>query len=392
MSADAINLSAARVHAVPETLREFASRVVGTLAAVRRLDPAFGGLRVLHRDEYRVVDADFGNLESQIIAAVTARGRPSDYVDAAADGTPLPHTRSVIGFGVSVLAQAQDASAHEKDEAAILLEFRGASVSLSATSQARIELPLRAPWTDPARLRAVLAALIDAGNANAGWVLRGSFDIRMREQSPERAGAFWMMYVARPSVTACLPPFVTREPFARGELIVLSPHPPDPDNPADIEAATRLRAALGEFGLLEWATYVIHGWPPDAEEQRYEQAISGAPPDRKYMVNCVDFDGYDPERKVLLYAKLFRGLRVTPRAWGLRGIDGAVLNEARRQVRAAAKAGGVPIEWHIGLEEPARRAAELLSDYGGIPTSQIQVFHTPFENILPPHQPATSHT
>ncbi len=383
--ADAIKLSAARVYAAPETLREFASRVIATLNALRRLDPAFGRYSVLHKDEHQAVDGDLGNLESRIFAAVAARGRPSDYVDAAADGSLLPHTRSIIGFGVSILAQAQN----DRGEAAILLEFSGAPAGLPAPSQARMEIPLSASWSDPARLRAVLATLIDAGNANSGSVIRWSFDIQMRKQSPERTGAFWMKYVARPSVTACLPSFVTREAFTQGELIILSPHPPDPENPDDIEAANRLRAALAEFGLNEWSTYVIHGWPPDAEEQRYEQAISGAPPDRKYVVNCVDFDGYDPERKVLLYAKLFRGLRNTPKAWGLRGLDGAVLNEARRQVHAITKAGGVPIEWHIGLEEPARRAAELLSEYGGIPTSQIQLFHTPFENILPPPGPHT---
>ena len=109
----------------------------------------------------------------------------------------------------------------------------------------------------PARLRAVLAALIEVGQANSGRIYRASFDIRMRWLSPDRAGADWILYIARPSVTACLPPLITREPFAHGELIYLSPHLPDPESPADIETATRVRGARG-VRLAGVATYVIH--------------------------------------------------------------------------------------------------------------------------------------
>ena len=91
------------------------------------------------------------------------------------------------------------------------------------------------------------------------------------------------------------------------------------------------------------------------------------------------FDGYDPDRKVLLYAKLFRRLRRHPKEWGLRGWDGPVLNEAKRQVRAAAKAGGVPIEWHIGLEEPAHAVRQLLADHTDITDQQLSVIYTPVE-------------
>jgi len=139
---------------------------------------------------------------------------------------------------------------------------------------------------------------------------------------------------------------------------------------------------LDEFGLVNHATYAIEGWPPDREEALYEQFITGVPPDRKYTVHCIDFDGYDAERKVLLYAKLFRRLQRHPKEWGLRGWDGPVLNEARRQVRAAAKAGGVPIEWHIGLEEPAHQVRQLLADYTDITEQQLRVIYTPLERAL----------
>jgi hypothetical protein len=157
---------------------------------------------------------------------------------------------------------------------------------------------------------------------------------------------------------------------------------PDANNPADIAAGERVRDVLDEFGLVNDATYAIEGWPPDNEEARYEQFISGAPPDRKYTVHCINFDGYDPDRKVLLYAKLFRRLKRHPKEWGLRGWDGPVLNEAKRQVRAAAKAGGLPIEWHVGLEEPAHQVRQLLADYTDIKEQQLRVIYTPLEEAL----------
>jgi hypothetical protein len=59
-----------------------------------------------------------------------------------------------------------------------------------------------------------------------------------------------------------------------------------------------------------------------------------------------------------------------------------VLNEAKRQVRAAAKAGGVPIEWHIGLEEPAHQVRQLLADHTSITEQQLRVIYTPLDEAL----------
>jgi hypothetical protein len=198
----------------------------------------------------------------------------------------------------------------------------------------------------------------------------------------------WLYYLPFPSLANCLPPDIRHEPFANGILIETTPHMPDANNPADVAAGIRVRDVLDEFGLVNDATYAIEGWPPDPEEALYEEFISGAPADRKYAVHCINFDGYDPDRKVLLYAKLFRRLKRHPKEWGLRGWDGPVLNEAKRQVRAAAKAGGVPIEWHIGLEEPAHQVRQLLADYTDITQQQLQVIYTPVEEALRPAPPS----
>ena len=204
----------------------------------------------------------------------------------------------------------------------------------------------------------------------------------VREGGPASYAGQWLFYLPFPHLAKCLPPDIHHEPFANGILIETTPHMPDANNPADVAAGKRVREVLDEFGLVNDATYAIEGWPPDREETMYEQFISGAPANRKYTVHCINFDGYDPDRKVLLYAKLFRRLKTHPKEWGLRGWDGPVLNEAKRQVRAAAKAGGVPIEWHIGLEEPADRVRQLLADYTNISEQQLRVVYTPLEQAL----------
>jgi hypothetical protein len=202
-----------------------------------------------------------------------------------------------------------------------------------------------------------------------------------REEVASYAGQ-WLLYLPFPALGKCLPPDIRWEPFHNGILIETTPHLPDAASAADVAAGRRVRDVLDELGLITHATYAIEGWPPDREEWHYEEFITGATSGLKYVVHCVTFDGYDADRNALLYAKLFRRLRQQPREWGLRGWDGPVLNEAKRQVRAAAKAGGLQIEWHVGLAEPAQRVRQLLADYTDITERQLKVIHTPLEEAL----------
>lgn len=378
---DAITVFAGTRFGEPESFAEFEARVERQLRALGLVHPAFRQLAIIDNDNYEPIDTGLGNLSARLRLACARGGEESDLVGAGAGGELLPTTQNLIGFSVTFRAgvPAETRSSPQS----IHLRFHGLPIGREPTSSNSIELPAVAPWTELAFARALLATMIETGNGNAGSVVRMNFRRRQRQDLGDRSEVDWLTYVARPAVLGCLPPDIVREPFANGELVVLTPHLPDPASSADLHAARKLRDALGEFGLLEWGTYVIHGWPPDEEESRYEQLISGAPQGRKYVVNCVEFDGYDSDRKVLLYAKLFRELKVAPKGWGLRGIDKPVLNEAQRQVRAAAKAGNMPIEWHIALEEPARRAAELLAEFGSISPRQIQVFHSPIDMIRP---------
>lgn len=228
----------------------------------------------------------------------------------------------------------------------------------------------------------LLEALVQVWRCNVGGVSLKNWEAEVKSGHRGSYAGQWLFYLPFPHLAKCLPPDIRHEPFANGILIETTPHMPDVNNPADVAAGKRVRDVLDEFGLVNDATYAIEGWPPDQEETIYEQFISGAPANRKYTVHCINFDGYDPDRKVLLYAKLFRRLKRHPKEWGFRGWDGPVLNEAKRQVRAAAKAGGVPIEWHIGLEEPAHQVRQLLADYTNIPEQQLRVIYTPLEQAL----------
>jgi hypothetical protein len=380
---DAISVHAGIVRGVPETFSRFQARVKRQFQALAAIHPTFDRLVVMSDGNCRDVASGLGDLDAALREACGTSRRRDDLVDAGPAGQLLPTTMHRLGFRVSMVvgASAADVELDEPRRQHVIATLYGLPYTAEPASSTQLEFPVASPWTDPELLRRLLAALLDAGGGNQGAVYRQYFRFRQHDEHRNRAHVDWMSYVCRPSVLAALSPHVGRVRFGAGELIVTSPHLPDPESAADVAVAMRTHAALADVGLLDWADLVIHGWPPDEEEWRYEELISGAPRGRKYVVHGVDFDGWDARRKVLLYAKLFRSLRVTPKAWGLRGYDAAVINEARRQLHAADLAGGTPIEWHIALDEPARRVTELLTEYAGIPPDRIRVCHTPIHAI-----------
>ncbi|MBL8267258.1 MAG: hypothetical protein JNL55_12785 [Steroidobacter sp.] len=269
------------------------------------------------------------------------------------------------------------------EEGGYALRLQGSSASVESEASAVLEMSeSSASKFSRDELRQVLKEMVVHWSGNVGGVTVTRYQPCVRGNDRGSYAGQWLFYLPFPNLAACLPSDIRHEPFANGILIETTPHLPDANNPQDVAAGKRVRDVLDEFGLVNDATYAIEGWPPDEEEQKYEQYISGAPANRKYTVHCINFDGYDPDRKVLLYAKLFRRLKRHPKEWGHRGWDGPVLNEAKRQVKAAAKAGGVRIEWHIGLEEPAHQVRQLLADYTNITEQQLRVIYTPLEEAL----------
>lgn len=369
----------------PDALIRYQKKSHELLTALRSTHHKFLELASITTDAASITPHDLNGLRILIESKVGVSDNPADYLNLQSNGSLGPDTLSRIGFSISYCSYEDDIrSLLAPDKGGLNLSLQGVSAGREPNAQAILKLPcdVARDIHHPALLREFLRLFIEKWECDLGGVsLRNYLKAVKADDQASYAGQ-WLFYLPFSNLAKCLPSDIRHEPFADGILIETTPHAPDANNPADVAAGKRVRDVLDEFGLVNDATYAIEGWPPDREEALYEQFISGAPPGRKYAVHCVNFDGYDPDRKVLLYAKLFRPLRRHPKEWGLRGWDGPVLNEAKRQVRAAAKAGGVPVEWHIGLEEPAHQVRQLLADYTSITEQQLRVIHTPLDEAL----------
>ena len=103
-----------------------------------------------------------------------------------------------------------------------------------------------------------------------------------------------------------------------------------------------------------------------AKGQNFQQKVTGAPPNTEYVVEGpnpkgkVKFDGYDPQRNVLLDAKEFNDF---PKIYKGRIIgEEKILAEARRQVNS--NRNGTKIEWDMADQANAQIVRDLLIDNG----------------------------
>ncbi|HEY0684427.1 MAG TPA: hypothetical protein VGD45_18975 [Steroidobacter sp.] len=382
---DQITIWGSSLYRRPDTLATYQNETRRLLIALRAVSSSFLNLTAIGAARADAIPADLHTLGEIIEAHVLSRGTPDDYLETLSDGRVGTNSLSRIGFSLTYCTPGQDSpSILSPAEGGIALSVRGAAADPETAANVGLKLPSNevAILHSRASIVRLLNTIVEIWQCNLGGVSLAGYQAAIKPRNLASYAGQWLYYLPFPHLSKCLPPDIHHEPFANGILIQTTPHMPDANNPADIEAGIRVRDVLDEFGLVNDATYAIEGWPPDQEETIYEQFISGAPANRKYTVHCINFDGYDSDRKVLLYAKLFRRLKRHPKEWGLRGWDGPVLNEAKRQVRAAAKAGGVPIEWHIGLKEPAHQVRQLLADYTTITEQQLRVIYTPLEEAL----------
>lgn len=378
---DRLQVYGAGMYGDPCTLEEYQVQCRAYLEELREIHPIFRRLSVLGVRDFDTIADDLSNLGQKIVEVVSRGTKGHDCINEDSSESIGPRTINRIGFSATFFSHDSTSRAHVPlNKGGIELTVRGVSAGTDRSGSAMMFLPTDnfMELHSSEKVRRLLHLTLERGGYSVGAVRSMLFERAVQEKGDLYSG-YWLLYLPFPYLAECLPPDIHWEPFHNGILIQTTPHPPNADDPADVAAGKRVREVLDQFGLAWQSTYAIHGWPPDEEEWRYEEFITGAPSGRKYRVHCIDFDGYDPQRKVLLYAKLFRRLRRQPRQWGLRGWDGPVINEARRQVRAA---NGEPIEWHIGLEEPADRVRTLLADHTDITESQLKVIHTPLELAL----------
>jgi hypothetical protein len=366
----------------PHTLADYQRLSRSYLQEMRDLHSAFRDLAVLGTNDFVPLRADISDLEHRILEVISQPKECETHLNSRANERPSADTMSRIGFSVTYFSHSEDETrSHLPTElGGVKLALHGNSASAETSGGIILTLPTNEQQElhSAANVRRFLAAALTNWDSAVGSVRSLQYEKQI-EQAGDIYSGQWLLYLPFPYLGECLPPDIRWEPFHDGILIETTPHPPNVNDPADVAAGKRVREVLDKFGFAWQSTYAIHGWPPDEEEWRYEEFITGAPSGRKYRVRCIDFDGYDARRKVLLYAKLFRRLRRQPKQWGLRGWDGPVVNEARRQVRAAQ---GEPIEWHIGLEEPADRVRTLLADYTDITENQLKVIYTPLDLAL----------
>lgn len=372
-------------HGRPWTLDHYQSKTRELLTALRQAHQKFTRLTSIGSDQAVAVSEDLVGLAELVRVQAFNAEHLEDYESLDDKGRLTSKSLSKIGFSITYCSSSKEDSSITPSEAGgIDLSIQGGSSGDERSASTVLKLPTDAisDLHDPQTARRLLRILVETWDCSFGGVSLQRYQQAVRAGETDSYAGQWLFYLPFPNLAKCLPNGIALERFAKGILIETTPHLPDADEPEDVAAGKRVSDALDELGLIRNSTYATAGWPPDREEHLYEQFISGAPPDRKYAVHCINFDGYDPDRKVLLYAKLFRPLRRHPKEWGLRGWDGPVLNEAKRQARAAAKAGGVPIEWHIGLEEPAHQVRQLLADYTSITEQQLRVIYTPLDEAL----------
>lgn len=378
---DMVQIKGSALHGSPRSFGEYAARTRDYLDQLQKVDDIFQRISVLVGSEYRALPRTLSGLEEAITAACFDSALRGDIINVG-ETTELTSTSlSRIGFTVWYSSFADASGLPVPIEmGGIKIIVQGVSAGKEPSGGVILSLPtgLVRGIESVHLVKRVMAATIESWDLAVIGMKSPLFEKTIRINGDLYSGQ-WLLYLPFPDLGACLPDDIHWEPFCKGVLIQTTPHLPDAENPADVAAGKRVREVLDEFGFAWQSTYAIHGWPPDAEEWRYEEFITGAPSNRKYRVRCIDFDGYDSERGVLLYAKLFRRLRRQPKQWGLRGWDGPVINEARRQVRAA---NGTPIEWHIGLEESADRARTLLAEYTDIAEAHLKIIHTPFPETL----------
>jgi hypothetical protein len=129
--------------------------------------------------------------------------------------------------------------------------------------------------------------------------------------------------------------------------------------------------------------------PARGRSGKYQQQITGQPPDRAYMVGNVEFDGYQANEGVLLhtedlggvlleakgkgYAKFFDD-DLTPKTWFEYTGAKKLVEQAERQVRAAQ---GTRIRWHVAEEKAANAIRELFKN--APEAKKIEIVHTPVQ-------------
>ena len=126
-----------------------------------------------------------------------------------------------------------------------------------------------------------------------------------------------------------------------------------------------------------------------ARAQRYEEQVTGVPIEHSYIVNGVEFDGYDGfaliDAKGPGYANPIKGqwsnepkstYKTDPVTGEVKRIKKGLIETAEDQVKAVRATGtDTPIQWHIAEKDTFDTLRDK-QDWGKFP-AEIELIHTP---------------
>ena len=372
------------------SLGEQVARVSGWVKRLSDVHPALGrwllDMRPLKPPypAYQPLEPELSNLFDFV--REHAFDPDENYSDLDANGRLTKDSRTRHGFDVKLLSEEPTGGWRDKRH----------HVEISATgSGANIVLPNASfgELHEPAIVRSVFEATIEHWEATRGEVISVEFAkaAYQGEHSSWRlanAGrsvwAGWFTYIRRVGLADHLPADVDFVNLpGGGTLIRTGRERPSANNEADLQRARRIQSVLDDLCITQHE-YLLDGWPSSEDEVRYAQQITGAPAGRFYRVALADFSGWDADRKVLLYARLFPDQSVSDLDYKptyAKPLECmAVVAEARRQLRSLelVKANS-PIEWHIGREELVEPLRALLHRHASIPPERLAIVHTQTE-------------
>ncbi|MDY0977215.1 hypothetical protein SOM61_19835 [Massilia sp. CFBP9012] len=362
------------------------------LLALKEVHPELAYWDVFGKKRFEPLRHDLGNLSETLRAADKPKKKYRHEVSALdADGNLTDASTARFGFTFSLFsagAKSRGGMEYSRPEPVELSFYLGED---NASSRVSMNFPPgEQAFLNGQAMRAIVEVAIQSWDPDNLEVWPADFyrAAVSNHEIPRMVRAGWFNYLRHPLIVPCLPetlPYAATRLDDDRILLCLGDAVPESHNQVQVAQGAAMQAVFDQFHLNE--RHVLAGLPLDAEEQAYLEQVTSAPADRGYAVAFTVFDGYDAERGVLLYARLFKRIlggypfNLLPHMRDDAPLIGGLffVAQARQQLAALDHArASQPIEWHVADAELARTLTMLLNDWLQIPPARLTVHYTPF--------------